>query len=191
MRDQILEVCIPQSRSQLEVPPFWRPTGITDKFVVLDGLNLMYLRNPKPKLTNLLTIVLHVAQNASDFSCVFDANTRHQLARAGRFDDANAYVDLLDNFDSFFIEVTGGTRADDVILAEADARSAIVVSNDRFRPYVEQYQWLKERNRLLHANPFREHVHFNGHSLPIRSKLQRAIKSLENTIGKFHDAALA
>jgi hypothetical protein len=183
MCDQSLAVqsLIPQPEINIR---HQRPGLISaDKFVLVDGANLMRIRGGEPRLTNLLTVLLEVARKGGDWGCVFDANTRHILRKAGRANDAEAYEYLLRTYGAWCAEVTGGTRADDVILAEADYRSALVVSNDRFEMYSPLYPWIiNEPSRVLHVNHFRGRLHFDGCILPLRSKLDEAVADLEQMI---------
>lgn len=53
-------------------------------------------------------------------------------------------------YSPYFAEVTGGIRADEFILLQADKFQAKIISNDRFRNYQRQYPWLKvEDERLI------------------------------------------
>jgi hypothetical protein len=150
------------------------------RFVLIDGLNMIRLHGGRPRLANLLTVVLHVARTAPDFGCVCDANTRYVLQDAQRFLDVEGYKYLLHNHRDFFVEVTGGTRADDVILAEADARSATVISNDRFQKYDARYPWTKDDSRILRVNNFRNHLHFSDRRFVVRDNLRALIDEFES-----------
>lgn len=128
-----------------------------NRFVLVDGTNLIRLaRGGEPHLTTLLSVTVAMASYVQDFICVFDANTPYLLKREPQ--EATAYHELIARFSEFFVEVTGGTRADDVILPEAEERNALIVSRDRYRDYADQYPWLLSMNRLVFINQIHSQI---------------------------------
>jgi hypothetical protein len=177
-----IAVCAPGLSSLPQTAGHTEPPVQFGRFVLIDGLNIVRLHGASPKPSHLLTIVLHVARVAPDFACVFDANTRYVLQDSHRLADVQGYQYLLRRHGSFFVEVTGGTRADDVILAEADARSAIVVSNDRFQKYDARYPWTKSDTRILRVNNFRNYLHFSDRRFAVRDNLRALIDEFESLL---------
>ena len=152
-------------------------------FFIFDGLNQIRLCGRSvPRLEILLTLIRHVAGQATDFMCFFDANTFYELRDNQGIEQARAYEHLFEEYDWFFVEVSGGTRADDIFLAEAHALNAIVISNDAFKGYDSDYPWVKEPHRVLRVNYAREHLHFNGHRLPIEDDLARSMAALKRVM---------
>jgi hypothetical protein len=152
---------------------------LANKFVIVDGLNLIHrLGHGRPQLTPMLLVVLEVAANARDFSCVFDASTKYALRGYERW----AYEEFVRRYPDHFIEVTARTQADPVILAEAAVHSAIVVSNDVFKKYFDQYPWVKNDERVIRANRFRDHLHFLGRRIPIPTIVKPAVRQLNAVI---------
>ena len=135
---------------------------------VVDGTNVIRGNEAivSPGLQSLLAVMSALVSDA-DSLCIFDANTRYVLRDSQGPDAASIYLRLLREYPAFFAECTGGTRADDLILAEADARTATVVSNDRFRDYRMAYSWLTDPTRALRVNRIRDHVHIGGHRIAI------------------------
>jgi hypothetical protein len=170
----------------LQVPAPASPKQLAPgKFVLVDGLNMIRLPGSAPRLENLLAVTLDLARRGIDFGCVCDANTFFVLREAGGLAEAETYKYLLCNFGDFFVEVTGGTRADDVILLEADDREARVISNDRFAPYEIEYPWVKNPQRILRVNRFRANLHIDGRRLSIRASLNDMVRELENLLADF------
>jgi hypothetical protein len=142
--------------------------SLTNRFVALDGLNIAW-QGPGPHLPTLLTIAIEIAQTARDFHCVFDANAAHRFWQFGRPVDVDALNYLVNNYNKFFSATTGGTRADDMVLALGAAHHGIVVSNDRFR-YSDQraqHPWVSQDGRILRVNRVRDRVLFNSRLLLI------------------------
>jgi hypothetical protein len=151
------------------------------KFVSVDGPNVMWVED-SPRLEWVLTLVAEIARSGIDCLVAFDANTRYLLKKAQGSLHVDAYLYLLRTYKRFFVEVTGGTRADDLILAEADARSGAVVSNDHFEPYVGQYPWVKKADRIYRFNAFRDHLLVAGLRLPVLGDLRAGIAEVERAL---------
>ncbi len=140
----------------------------SDRPFVLDGTNILLIYGRyAPKLEAVLTVATAAAWLGSDVICVFDANTPHLLADYQSPEHSDAYLKLLEHFDDTFVQVTGGTRADDVILPEAAARDALIVSNDRFWDYVDDYPFIASERRVLRVNAVRDCIHFARRLLPL------------------------
>ena len=86
------------------------------------------------------------------FICFFDANTIYTLEKAKKTDEADIFDGLCHDFPDLFIEVSGGTRADDYILDYAHSHGTPIISKDRFRDFEEKYPWLKSNS--LRRVPF-------------------------------------
>jgi hypothetical protein len=114
------------------------------RMVVIDGTNVLFgsISNPNPSLLNLIGLMDDLQKRQYAGKCFFDANTYHQLVRAGKSDEADIFDQLCRKFPDNFIIVAGGTQADEFLLDFADSENAPVISNDRFRDYNEKYRWL-------------------------------------------------
>jgi len=139
---------------------------------IVDGLNIIRetgLR--KAQLERLLSLLVVLTQKGYDFICIMDANVRHVL-REGQSELASrTYEWLRDAFPDHFIECTGGTRADPVILREASDRNAIVISNDRYRDYEDEYGWVVDETRIWKFNVVRDHMHIHTMKISIHKSL--------------------
>lgn len=125
---------------------------------VIDGMNLCWwYRNVTAggaSIRPLLTILISVLKNGDDFYCVFDASVTHTLRAQGEQAEANIIESLLRDYPQRFFRVTGSTRADGAILHDADHNMRRIISNDKYRDYEEQYEWLanKHCDRLVQGN---------------------------------------
>jgi hypothetical protein len=151
-----------------------------DRLIVVDGLNL--LRSCRwifDGMQTLLATLLEASRRASDVLCVFDANTPFVLKDANAPKLLATYQTLLDDHGDFFIQSTGGTRADDLLLAEAHDCYGKVVSNDRFRNYQERYRWVTNPGRVLHVNRVRDNVYIGGWRRRVPGDLRAGVAELE------------
>ncbi|MDQ1318524.1 MAG: hypothetical protein QG588_2186 [Candidatus Poribacteria bacterium] len=125
-------------------------TGINT--VIVDGLNVCrwsVAYDKAPDLSVLITLCIELAIKNINFFCFFDANTRYCLKGMQNDNQENAYTDLINKLPAFFGEVPGRTRADEFILQKADTDKGFIISNDQFKEYHEQYNWLDEGSRLI------------------------------------------
>lgn len=119
-----------------------------NRFIVIDGTNLMWVGGDKPDISVVLAVAGYLLSNKMDFICYFDASTPHLLKKNPQC--RPTYTQLL-HHKHYFIEVTGGIQADDVIIDEAKGHDdAIIISNDQYRDSGARgacdRKWLKERS---------------------------------------------
>lgn len=107
---------------------------------IVDGANLAYAERGgrgRPKIANLMAIRAALEERGFDVTIFVDAS----LAR--RIDDPDRLRALIG--DGEIIQSPAGTEADEAILEMARERDAVVVSNDRFRDWVDEFPWIDER----------------------------------------------
>jgi len=152
--------------------------------MILDGLNIIRLQGCEhPSLAILLEIMLCLVRQGDDTLCICDANTRHELREHVGKAVADLYERLLADFPANFAESPAGQQADPIILEEATARGARIVSNDAYRWYAKQFPWLARpegRTRLFKIGRIRDCYYFNGVRRPIPT----------NTLALFHELVL-
>lgn len=126
------------------------PVAVDDMFL-LDGTNMLYWDEDRNgiSLQHVINITEHLKKSGKNFMVYFDASTPHILRRrASAYEER--YEDLLKNSPDRFRQVPAGTRADDILLIEADQNpQAIILSQDRYRDYEEQYHWLIDKKRVI------------------------------------------
>ena len=125
---------------------------------VVDGTNVCWWYNQShPKelsIQPLLSILVALLENGDDFYCVFDAPTTHVLEEQGKKEESTIIEDLLEKHPKRFFRVTGSTRADGVILHDADHNHRSIITNDIYRDYQDKYSWLSDKHtpRLIQGN---------------------------------------
>lgn len=153
---------------------------------VIDGTNLLRATgdNLRCGMAVLLAVALEAIQHADDVLCIFDANTRH-IVKVNR-EVEEIYLHLLRRHGHHFVECTGGTRADDIILAEADYSDAVVISNDRFRDFATTYSWIGNPERTLRCNRVRDHIYLGTWRRTLPVNLWKAVNAMERQLHSMH-----
>lgn len=123
------------------------PVRAAPKWIVVDGSNVMHWKAGTPQI-NTVREVLHKLR-ALGFSprVVFDANAGYKIA--GRYQHDDAFGRLLDLPETRVMVVAKGTPADPVLLAAARDLGTRIVTNDRFRDWVETYPEVREAGHLI------------------------------------------
>jgi Zc3h12a-like Ribonuclease NYN domain len=142
------------------------PILATNRDVVVDGSNVMYQLDGTPRLEAVVAVMRHIVRHARSSCCVFDANAFHVLREQQGLFYAKQYIRLFTTYSKLFIEAPARTRADDIILANADKCSAIVISNDRFREYASVYPWINQTDRVLRVDRVGSLLALDGHPIP-------------------------
>ena len=118
---------------------------------LLDGTNILYwdeIRNGI-SMKYVMLITDYLRKEGKEFVVYFDASTPYTLRRNSSADEA-LYSTLLKNDPEHFRQVPAGTRADDILLIEADQNAqALILSNDRYHDYEVQYPWLSDKKRII------------------------------------------
>ncbi|MCE2738543.1 MAG: hypothetical protein LW703_09280 [Rhodobacter sp.] len=107
------------------------------RWVIVDGSNVMYWKGDTPQIEPVRRVLEHLSALGFSPGIVFDANAGYLLA--GRYLDHAAFAEALGLAEDRVMVVNKGTPADATILAVARDLGARVVSNDRFRDWLDQH----------------------------------------------------
>ena len=108
--------------------------------VVIDGANVAYEERSaggKPKLSNLLRVRGELEERGFEAVILVDASLKYDI------DDQEQLEKLIQS--QQVRQVPAGTDADYFIIQFADQFDALIVTNDRYKDYAEQYPWVTER----------------------------------------------
>ena len=108
--------------------------------VVIDGANVAYEERSaggKPKLANLLKVRGELEERGFEAVILVDASLKYDI------DDQSQLETLIQS--QQVRQVPAGTDADYFIIQLADQFNARVVTNDRYKDYLEQYPWVTDR----------------------------------------------
>ena len=131
-----------QSRS-----PIWR---LKPKHIVIDGSNVMHWKDGTPQIETVRDVVQHLKARGFTPGVVFDANAGHILT--GRYQHHGGMGKLLGLPEDRVMVVDKGTPADPTILAAARDLGAKIVTNDRYKDWVESHPEAREPGHLIKGN---------------------------------------
>lgn len=128
-----------------------------NKTYVIDGSNVCWwysqTHQGEASIQPLLTVLIALLEHGDNFYCVFDANVMHVLGGDNNDLITKAIGNLLETYPSKFYRVTGATRADGVVLHDADHHGRDIITNDIYRDYKDKYAWLNQyTTRLIQGN---------------------------------------
>ena len=111
---------------------------------VIDGTNIIHCQHEQGALMRVLALVRELERRSIPFCVFFDASTRRYHLNSNF--ERGIYKKLITNYPDRFIEVPGGTDADDYILlyTQADSRRKII-TRDQYRDYTQKYGAITER----------------------------------------------
>ncbi|HEY0005443.1 MAG TPA: hypothetical protein VGB17_11590 [Pyrinomonadaceae bacterium] len=113
---------------------------MTRRVIVVDGANVAYEECSEggcPKVSNLLAVRQALEEKGYDPIIIVDASLKH------RIDDPDQLEKLIQQ--QTVRQTPAGTDADYFVLEIAAQNDALVITNDRYRDYQEQYPWIEER----------------------------------------------
>ena len=119
------------------------------RWVIVDGSNVMYWRDNTPRLETVREVVSHLRDLRFDVSVVFDANAGYLIS--DRYLDDRAFARRLNLPARQVLVVHKGTPADPLILEAARKVGARIVTNDRYRDWVEDHPELRNPGQLIHG----------------------------------------
>ena len=100
-----------------------------------------------PQIETVREVLDHLSALGFSPGIVFDANAGHKLA--GRYLHHAAFAELLGLAEDRVMVVNKGTPADATILAAARDLDARIVSNDRFRDWLDQHPEVDRPGALI------------------------------------------
>ncbi len=110
------------------------------KYVIVDGANVAYEETSAkgdPRVSNIVGMRQALMDRGYSPTIIVDATLRHEI------DDPAQLENLMDN--GTIRQAPAGTDADYFILKTAERQNALIVSNDSFKPYRDQYPWVNDR----------------------------------------------
>ena len=117
------------------------------KFIVIDGSNVMHWKDGTPQIATVREVVDHLSGLGFAPGVVFDANAGYKIT--GRYQHDGALGRLLGLPEDRVMVVAKGTPADPTVLAAARDLGARVVSNDRFRDWIETFPEVLEPGHVV------------------------------------------
>lgn len=113
----------------------------------MDGSNIMHWRDGDPSFDPLHDVIHRLTALGFAPGVMFDANAGYLLA--GRYLDDGSMAKRLNLPEDAVVVVAKGSPADPVILTAARDLGAIVITNDRYRDWAEEYPEVKTPGTLV------------------------------------------
>lgn len=126
-----------------------------EKWIVVDGSNVMYWNDNTPKLETVLAVVKHLIAKGYAPGVMFDANAGYLLG--GRYMHDGAMGRGLGLPKDRVMVVPKGVPADPYILNAAQDLGAQIVTNDRYRDWVGDHPEVAQAGHLIKGG-FRDGV---------------------------------
>ncbi len=124
--------------------------------IVVDGSNVMYWKDETPRIDAVRGVVDHLSRLGFTVGVMFDANAGYLISGRYRHDREMGY--LLGMPQVRVMVVPKGTPADPYILAAARDFGARIVTNDRYRDWVEDHPEIRNPGHLIKGG-------YRGHSV--------------------------
>lgn len=124
-----------------------RAAGAGEKWIVVDGSNVLHWKDGTPQIGPLLDVVRQLSALGYVPGVVFDANAGYLLS--GRYQHDRALGRLLGLPEDRVMVVPKGTPADAFILRAARELGARIVTNDRYRDWAEAHPEVREKGYLV------------------------------------------
>lgn len=113
---------------------------VNNKYVIVDGANVAHEEvsaSGDPRVSNIVSMRQALIDRGYSPLIIVDATLRHEI------DDPEQLESLIDS--GIIRQAPAGTDADYFILRTAERQKALVVSNDSFKSYRDEYSWISDR----------------------------------------------
>jgi hypothetical protein len=131
----------------LLAPRLPQATGPDPRRIWVDGSNVMYWQQNNPSLLTLVSVVDHLERLGYQPHVIFDANAGYLLN--GAFRNARAFGQMLSLPARQVIVAPKGTPADIILLAKGRKTGLPIVTNDRYRDWLDQHPEIQQPGRLI------------------------------------------
>jgi len=133
-------------REWLRGPSGGKP-GKSKRWIVVDGSNVMHWKDGTADLGTLRAVLAHLRELGFSPGVMFDANAGYKLA--GQYLHDGALGRQLGLPKDRVMVVPRGTPADPMILTAARDLNARIVTNDRYRDWIETYPEINNPGHLI------------------------------------------
>ena len=124
-----------------------RRRTMSQKWVVIDGSNVMYWKNGVPLIQTVKDVVAEAAKSGAKVGVIFDANAGHLLSN--KYLNDRKLGKMLGLPRSHVMVVPKGVQADPYILSAARDMGARIVTNDKFRDWTMDYPEASKPGHLI------------------------------------------
>jgi hypothetical protein len=129
----------------------------TGKPILIDGSNVLHWRDGTPDITVLQQLLRSLQETGHRPAVVFDANVGYKIS--DRFMNDRSLAKLLGLPVKQVLVAPKGTPADPLILNAARNMQAAIISNDRFRDWLDTFPSETQAHRLIQGGVKRGSVY--------------------------------
>jgi len=126
---------------------FRRKREAAQKWVILDGSNVMHWKEGTPRIETVREVVSHLSSLGLSSGVVFDANAGYLTT--GNYLHDSVFGKALGLSEERVMVVPKGAPADPAILKAARDLKAHIVTNDRFRDWADDYPEVNDPGLLI------------------------------------------
>ncbi|WP_299781035.1 hypothetical protein [uncultured Roseobacter sp.] len=129
------------------------------KSLIIDGSNVMHWKSNTPDIQSVVGVIEALTRQGFYPGVVFDANAGYLVA--GKYRHHGDFARMLGLPEKRVMVVPKGTPADPIILQAARDMGARIVTNDRFRDWIEDYPEIQDDGYLIRGGYQSEQVYFS------------------------------
>lgn len=122
-------------------------TPATQSWIIIDGSNVMHWQDGTAQIKPLRDVIATLQERDFIPGIVFDANVGYKLS--GHYMDADALAHMLGLAPDQVMVVPKGEPADATILTAARDHAVRIVTNDRFRDWVDSFPEISQSTTLM------------------------------------------
>lgn len=141
-------------------------------YIIVDGSNVMHWDGGGPTVGAVVAVVKALAARGFTVGVMFDANAGYKLF--DRYRDDFAFARALGMAEDKVLVVPKGTVADEYIWQAARRLGARVVSDDRYRDWLDAFPEIAEPGRLVRGGIRDGQVWFKGLDVPLEGPVVQA-----------------
>ncbi len=125
----------------------WGKRASSKQAIVVDGSNVLYWKDETPRIEAVREVVDHLSRRGFTVGVVFDANAGYLIS--DRYHHDRDMGKMLGMPEARVLVVPKGTPADPYILAAARDLGARIVTNDRYRDWVDDHPEIRMPGHLI------------------------------------------
>jgi hypothetical protein len=113
---------------------------MSKRIAVVDGANIAHIEKSNqgdPRVSNILSVHSLLKEKGYEPIIIVDASLLYEI------DDRTQLESLID--EKIVWQVPAETSADYFVIETAERLNGLVISNDRYQSYLDQYPWIDER----------------------------------------------
>ncbi|GHA60481.1 hypothetical protein GCM10008927_27500 [Amylibacter ulvae] len=131
------------------------------KSIAIDGSNVFLRRDPNLLVMHMMVVTL--LEMGHEVHVFFDANIYYVMEESGIVfsGNGNHHNQIAEAFGIPTTDITivpGGSQADHFILPFADKPNGVVITNDRFSEFAQDFPWVKHKKRLAKFDVVQNHL---------------------------------